>query len=125
MAGPVNRGFGTSEQQRGQDQGRGGAQTGNQGSGQSGTTAAGMVGAIKDKAQDVASQVASTAGDAWESTRHTAENVASSVTTSAESAFDSMVACMRRNPLASFGAGVGLGILIGMAFLGSSARSSR
>jgi hypothetical protein len=73
------------------------------------------MGTLKEKAQDVASSVSGAAGDAWDSTRHMAENVASSVATGAEEAWDSVVSCMRRYPLASFGAGVGLGFLLALA----------
>ena len=112
MAGPVNRGFGLSESQRGQE-------TGRPGSGSQAGSAGGMMGALRDKAEDVASSVASTAEEAWDSTRHMAENAASSVATTAEDAWGSMISCMRRWPLASFGAGVALGALLTLALQGT------
>lgn len=108
MAGPVNRGFG-------QETGRPGS---SMGGGQTGT-AGGMMGTMKDKAQDVASSVMSSAEDAWDSTRHMAENVASSVATTAEDAWDSMISCMRRWPLSTFGAGIALGVLLTLGLQGS------
>jgi ElaB/YqjD/DUF883 family membrane-anchored ribosome-binding protein len=119
MAGPVNRGFGLSESQRGQETGRPSSSTGGSQTG----SAAGMMGTVKDKAQDVASSVMSRGEDAWDSTRQMAENVASEVATRAEDAWDSMISCMRRWPLSTFGAGVALGVLLTLA-LRSSRQSS-
>lgn len=119
MAGPVNRGFGPSESLRGQEAGRPGLSTG----GQAGS-AAGIMGTMKDKAQEFASSVASTAEEAWDSTRHMAEDVASTVATTTEDAWDSMVGCMRRWPLSSFAAGIALGVLLTLAFQGSRRISS-
>ena len=119
MAGPVNRGFGISESQRGQETGRPGSSMGGTQAG----SAAGMMGTVRDKAKDVASSVMSNAEEAWDSTREMAENVASSVTTTAEDAWDSMISCMRRWPLSTFGAGIALGVLLTLA-LQSSRRQS-
>jgi hypothetical protein len=121
MSSPGNRGFGSPEQQGTQQAGRTGS-PGNQGSQGTTSGAAGVMGSIRDKASDVASSVASRAEDAWANTRHMAENVASSVADTAEDAWGSMVSCMRRYPLATFGAGIALGCLLTLAL--TSSRSS-
>jgi ElaB/YqjD/DUF883 family membrane-anchored ribosome-binding protein len=103
MANPGNRGV-FSEQQRGHEAGRGGNRPEEQ--------AAGMMGTVKDKASELASNVASTAEQAWDATRETAQNVASTVASTAEDAWDSMSSFMRRYPIATFCIGAGFGFLL-------------
>jgi hypothetical protein len=90
--------------------------------GQSGSEA-GTIETIKDKAQDFASSVMSTAEEAWGTTREMAGNVATSVASTAEDAWDSMISCMRRYPLSSFAAGMALGVLVTLAMQSSTRRS--
>jgi hypothetical protein len=111
MANQGNRGFGSSEQ-RGQDAGRTSPSGTNFGSLPEESTAGGVVGAIKDKAQELASNVASTAEHAWEGTRQGVQRAASTVADTAENAWESMTTCMRNYPFATFFVGVGLGFLL-------------
>jgi ElaB/YqjD/DUF883 family membrane-anchored ribosome-binding protein len=109
MANPGNRGV--FPEQRGQEQGRQ-STTGNRPEEQ----ASGVMGTIKEKASELASNVGSTAEQAWETTRHAAENVASTVASTAEDAWDSMSSFMRRYPLATFFIGAGVGFLLAELF---------
>lgn len=111
MANTGNRGMGGfTEQQRGQESGRGQTSTGTRHEEQ------GVMGTIKDKASDLASGVASTAEQAWETTRQTAQNVASTVASTAEDAWDSVNGFMRRYPMATFFIGLGFGFLLAEMF---------
>src|SRR5438132_6640801 len=78
-------------------------------------TAGGVLGTVKETAQNLASSAASTAENAWEATREMAGNVGSTVANAAEDAWDSVTSCMRRYPLATFACGVGLGMLLALA----------
>jgi ElaB/YqjD/DUF883 family membrane-anchored ribosome-binding protein len=110
MANPGNRGVGGfTEQQRGQEAGRNPGQAGNRPEEQG---AGGVLGTIKDKASELASNVASTAEHAWDTTKHVAQNVGSTVATTAEDAWDSVSGFMRRYPLATFFIGAGVGFLM-------------
>ncbi len=113
MANPGNRGFEFSGQQRGHEAGRGGTTQG--GTRQEGSE--GIVGTIKDKASELASTVASTAGDAWDSTREMASNVASTVASTAGDAWDSARSFMRNYPVATFCIGLGVGFLLAELFV--------
>jgi ElaB/YqjD/DUF883 family membrane-anchored ribosome-binding protein len=106
MANPGNRGV-FSEQQRGLEAGRSPGAT---------EQAAGIMGTVKDKASELASNVASTAEQAWDATRQTAQNVASTVASTAEDAWDSMSSFMRRYPIATFCIGAGFGFLLAELF---------
>jgi ElaB/YqjD/DUF883 family membrane-anchored ribosome-binding protein len=97
MANPGNRGMNFPEQ-RGQDAGK--------------SSAGGVMESVKEKASDIASGVASTAEQAWDTTRHAVQSAASTVASTAEDAWDSTISFMRRYPLATFGIGVGLGFLL-------------
>jgi hypothetical protein len=77
---------------------------------------AGVASTVKDKAGDLASNVAETAQEAWDSTRQGVQNAASAVASSAEDAFDSVTDFMRRYPGATFVAGFALGCLVAMAY---------
>jgi ElaB/YqjD/DUF883 family membrane-anchored ribosome-binding protein len=109
MANPGNRGgLGFTEQQRGHEPGRTGGQ-GNTGQGSKvEEQASGVMGAIKDKASELASGVASTAEQAWDATKNVAQNVAST----AGDAFESVTSFMRRYPIATFCIGAGVGFLL-------------
>jgi hypothetical protein len=72
----------------------------------------GVLGTIKDKASELASGVATTAEQAWDTTR----NVASSVASTAEEAWDSVSSFMRRYPMATFFIGAGFGFLLAQLF---------
>jgi ElaB/YqjD/DUF883 family membrane-anchored ribosome-binding protein len=103
MANPSNRGVGFPEQQRAP-----GTRAEEQ--------AAGVLGTMKEKASEVAGAVASTAEQAWDTTRHAAQNVASSVASTAEDAWDSMSHFMRRYPMATLFIGAGFGFLLAELF---------
>ena len=87
------------------------------------STASGTMGAVKDKAQEFASDVAGKAGDAWETTkqtasdawettRHTAQDYAGTAMNRAEEAFDSFGGFVRRYPVASVLCALGVGFLM-------------
>ncbi len=69
---------------------------------------AGMATAIKDKVEDVASSVTSTAEDAWDTTRQ----AASSVARTAGNAWDDFTGLMRRYPFGTLFVGVGIGFAL-------------
>ena len=81
MAGTSDRGLRFPEQQR---SGMGPLE---------GSSASGMAGAVKDKAQQMASSVANVAEEAW----------------------DSLKTCMSRYPFATFLTGIGLGFMLAKA----------
>jgi len=74
-----------------------------------------MAGAVKDKAQQMASSVADVAEEAWDSTRQGVQQAASSAANTAGEAWDSLTTCMRRYPLAVFFTGIGLGFVLAKA----------
>jgi ElaB/YqjD/DUF883 family membrane-anchored ribosome-binding protein len=100
MANPTNRGVNFPEQ-RGQETGK----SSNQGMG-------GTVESLKEKASDVASGVASTAEQAWDTTRHAVQSAASTVASATENAWEGAISFMRRYPLATFAMGAGFGFLL-------------
>jgi len=105
MAIPGNRsGLGLTEQQRGHGAGQGSKAE---------EHSEGVLSTIKDKASELASGVAGTAEHAWDATK----NVASTVASTAEDAWQGMTNFMRRYPMATFGAGCGLGFLLAMVLL--------
>jgi hypothetical protein len=71
-------------------------------------TLAGMASAVKDRVEDVAS----TAQEAWDSTRQGVQHAASAVADTAGGAWGELTGLMRRYPFATFFAGVGAGILL-------------
>src|SRR5262249_40051934 len=77
------------------------------------TTAAGLLEAAQEKAQDV-----------WDSTRQGVEEAASAMAESTSDAWDQVCEFMGRSPVATFLAGVGLGTLLTMAFGNLPGRSS-
>ena len=108
MANAGNRGFGFPEQQGGSS--RISPTTGT-GTRTEESSPGGVVGTLKEKAQDVASTLGSTAESAWEGT----QQAASAVAGTAEEAWDSVISCMSRYPLATFCTGIGLGFLLARA----------
>lgn len=80
------------------------------------SSASGMAGGLKEKAQDLASTVASSAEDAWDTTRQGVQQAVTAVASTAEDAWTNVADFMRRYPLATFCLGLGLGILLTRAF---------
>jgi ElaB/YqjD/DUF883 family membrane-anchored ribosome-binding protein len=77
-------------------------------------------GGVMEKAQEMASTVASKAGDAWESTKQGAQQAASAVADTAQDAWEQVTSFMRRYPAATLCVGLGLGFLLARLFSGSS-----
>jgi hypothetical protein len=100
MADPINRGVNFPEQTK--------------------QAVLGTVGEIKDKAQDMASSVATTAQKAWDSTREQVENVASQIGDKAEEAVENVTGFIRRYPVASVLGGFFLGYFAACALGGMS-----
>jgi hypothetical protein len=71
-------------------------------------TLGGAASAVRDKVEDVASSVASTAEGAWDSTRQ----AASAVANTAGDAWGELTGLMRRYPFATFFLGVGCGVVL-------------
>lgn len=114
MASPTNRGRGGPGQQTG-TYGAGGSTTTTQGQrSESGGVASGLM----EKAQDLASNLGTTAEEAWDSAREGIESAASAVADTAGDAFDSVTSFMRRYPFATLGFGFGLGFLCGRLLAG-------
>lgn len=82
--------------------------------------ATGLMTNVLEGAENVASSVATTAGHAWDATRHGVESAASTVAGAAESAFDDATAFLRRYPMATLGAGIALGFVLSMALRGGN-----
>jgi hypothetical protein len=76
----------------------------------------GVIGAIKDKAQEPASTLADKAGRAWDTTRDQARHVASLTAAKAEDTFDWATACMRRHPYSMLLTLFSVGFLLGQTF---------
>ena len=74
-----------------------------------------MVGTMTEKAQDFASDIASRAGDTWESTRQGAQQAASAVADSAQDAFFGVREFLARYPFATLCAGCCFGFLMARA----------
>jgi ElaB/YqjD/DUF883 family membrane-anchored ribosome-binding protein len=71
-----------------------------------------MASAVKEKAQDMASSVASTAEEAWDSTREGVQRAASAIADTAGDAWGDVTGFMRRYPFATLFAGIGVGFLL-------------
>ncbi len=71
-------------------------------------TASGLASAVKNKVEDVGSSVASTAEEAWDSTRH----AASAVAHTASDAWGEVTGLMRRYPFGTLFVGIGFGLLL-------------
>jgi hypothetical protein len=72
----------------------------------------GMASAVKDRAQDVASAVASTAEDAWDSTQQGVRRAASAVADTAGNAWGDLTGLMRRYPFGTLFVGIGIGFVL-------------
>jgi ElaB/YqjD/DUF883 family membrane-anchored ribosome-binding protein len=68
----------------------------------------GVASAVKDKVEDMASSVASTAEEAWDSTREGIQRAAST----AGDAWGEMTGLMRRYPFGTLCVGIGVGFLL-------------
>lgn len=93
------------------------------GQGSEGASTSGVTGALKEKAQDLASTVSSSAEEAWDGARRGVQQAATALAGTAEDAWASLTQCMSRYPLATFGAGIFLGILLTRAFAWSPGMS--
>jgi hypothetical protein len=72
------------------------------------TDEGGMVSAVRDKVEDVASSVAATAEEAWDSTRQGVRRVADS----AGDAWGEVTGLMRRYPFGTLCVGIGVGFVL-------------
>lgn len=116
MSSAGNRGMGASGQPATQRPG-GTTGTGTAGAAASpSTSGAGVAGAVKERAQDLASSVARSAEDAWESTTEGVQRAASAVASTTGDAWQSVTECMSRYPLATFFTGLGVGFMLARAF---------
>ena len=103
MAATSNPGRGPSERSSERQQGRAGTPTGGgPGARQEESALSGVVGTITDKAQDLATSVASRAGDAWSGTMHGAQQAGTAVASTAGDAWGEVRTFMRRYPAATF-----------------------
>jgi ElaB/YqjD/DUF883 family membrane-anchored ribosome-binding protein len=71
-----------------------------------------MATTVKDKAQGMASAVASTAEDAWDGTRQGVQRAASAVADTAGDAWGDLTGLMRRYPFGTLFVGIGVGFLV-------------
>jgi ElaB/YqjD/DUF883 family membrane-anchored ribosome-binding protein len=75
-------------------------------------TYGGVGSVIKEKVENAASSVASTAEEAWDSTRQGVQRAASTVAGTAEDAWAEMTGLMRRYPFGTLCVGIGVGFLM-------------
>lgn len=75
----------------------------------------GVMGAVMEGAENIASSVASYAGQAWDATRSGAQSAGTAVAHGAEVAWDSTTDFMRRYPIVTLAAGVSIGFMLCMA----------
>jgi ElaB/YqjD/DUF883 family membrane-anchored ribosome-binding protein len=121
VANPTDRGFGTSESHTGTH--RFGTQSGPQTGTHCEEHGTGVLETAKDKAQEWASNVATSAEQAWETTKSGAQQMVSSVSSTAESAMNNVTTFIRRNPIASIACSVAFGFVLAEALsLFSSSR---
>jgi hypothetical protein len=80
---------------------------------------------LTEKAQQVASDVASQAGQAWDSTREGARQFASSVASTAETGWENVSQFFNRYGLPMFLVGIGLGFVLARAFANMSSDMTR
>lgn len=73
---------------------------------------AGVASAVKETAQNIASSVASTAGDAWDSSRQGVQQAASAVADTASDTWNDLTNFMRRYPFVTLFVGLGLGFCL-------------
>jgi hypothetical protein len=72
----------------------------------------GVVSAVTGKVGDVASSVASTAEEAWDSTRQGVQRAASQVADTAGDAWGEVTGLMRKYPFGTLFVGIGVGFLL-------------
>lgn len=101
----------TSQQGPGDREYRVGQQAGGAGRGEEGGLS-GVATAVRDKAQDVASAVTSTAEEAWDGTRQGVQRAASAVANTAGDAWGEVTGLMRRYPFGTLFVGIGVGFLL-------------
>ena len=75
-------------------------------------TLGGRASTVKDTVGDVASSVATTAEDAWDSTRDGVRRAASTVSHTAGDAWEDLTGLMRRYPFGTLCVGIGVGFLL-------------
>lgn len=88
------------------------------------TGVGGAASSVKETAQQAGSAVAEKAGEAWETARESAQQAASYVADTAGDAWEGVNDFMKRYPIATFLAGVGLGMLLCGALTGASLMGS-
>ncbi len=99
---------------------RTGESTGANAGGQSEGSLAGAATAVKDTARDLASSVASRAGNAWDSTRGEVQQAASAVADTATDLWSDVMGFMRRYPFATLCFGLGIGFCLSRLIEGRS-----
>jgi hypothetical protein len=87
------------------------------------TEQGGTMGAVKEKAQELGSSIASGAQQAWDTTRRQSREWASNVAETAENAWEGFGNTIRRYPVASLLIALGVGFILGGG-LGMTARRS-
>ena len=80
----------------------------------------GMMGAVKDRVKDMASNVAEKAEQAWETTRDHVSDWASSAGQGVQSAWEGVDGFFRRYPIPMFFVGIGIGFLLAKALSNTS-----
>jgi hypothetical protein len=88
-----------------------------------GRTEQGTMGAVREKAQELGSTIASGAQQAWDTTRRQTREWASQVADTAENAWEGFGNTIRRYPVASLLIALGVGFVLGGG-LGLTARRS-
>lgn len=88
-------------------------------------SAAGMMGAVKDRVRDMASNVAEKAGEAWDTTREHVSDWASTAGQGVQTAWEGVDGFFRRYPIPMFFAGIGIGFLLARALGSSSSDMTR
>ncbi len=96
---------------RGQQGGQQPERSGQQGQGEQGGLGE-MATAVKDRAQEMASSVASGATEAWDSTREGVQRAASAIADTAGDAWGDVTGVMRRYPFGTLFIGIGIGFLL-------------
>jgi hypothetical protein len=87
------------------------------------TEASGMMGAVKEKAQELGSAVAGGAERAWEGTKEKTREWAREVAERAETGWEGLGNLIRRYPVASLLGAFGIGFLLGGSLTFGSRRS--
>src|SRR5687768_9619853 len=104
-----NTGTGGGRQGEG---GNTGGMGGAHGGGKQEESSGGVMGAVMEGAENLASSVAGYAGQAWDATRSGVQTGASAVAQGAGVAFDSTTEFMRRYPIVTLAAGMSIGFML-------------